>query len=102
MDDGTVACIGKDHYVITTTTAAAGQVMTHLEFVSQCLTPKMDVTLMSVTEQWAQFAVAGPRSKDLINFLVEEEESLNFQLYPNYILIYLTRIFLRLTMRQLM
>ena len=73
MDDGTVACIGKDHYVITTTTAAAGQVMTHLEFVSQCLTPKMDVTLMSVTEQWAQFAVAGPRSKDLINFLVEEE-----------------------------
>ena len=72
MDDGTVACIGKNHYVITTTTAAAGQVMTHLEFVSQCLVPDMDVTLMSVTEQWAQFAVAGPKSNELINLMVEE------------------------------
>jgi glycine cleavage system aminomethyltransferase T len=27
MDDGTTARLGEDHYVMTTTTAAAGQVM---------------------------------------------------------------------------
>ena len=27
---------------------------------------------MSVTEQWAQFAVAGPKSNELINLMVEE------------------------------
>jgi len=73
MDDGTAACIKEDHYVITTTTASAGEVMTHLEFVQQCLVPHFDVTLMSVTEQWAQFAVAGPKSRELINQIIDEE-----------------------------
>ena len=47
--------------------------MTHLEFVQQCLVPHFDVTLMSVTEQWAQFAVAGPKSRELINQIIDEE-----------------------------
>jgi len=33
MDDGTTARLGPNHYVMTTTTAAAGQVMRHLDFV---------------------------------------------------------------------
>jgi sarcosine oxidase subunit alpha len=57
---------------MTTTTAAAGQVMTHLEFVRQCLKPQMDVALVSVTEQWAQFSVAGPRARDLIQSVTDE------------------------------
>ncbi len=61
MDDGTCARLGEDHYVLTTTTAAAGEVMKHLEFVHQCLRPDLDVAFISVTEQWAQFAVAGPQ-----------------------------------------
>ena len=67
MDDGTTACLAKNHYVMTTTTAAAGPVMKHLEFVSQCLRPDWDVQMISVTEQWAQFAVAGPKSRQLLN-----------------------------------
>ncbi|WP_298855807.1 sarcosine oxidase subunit alpha family protein [uncultured Ruegeria sp.] len=66
MDDGTVARLADDHFVITTTTAAAGQVMRHLEFVLQCLHPQMDVSLISTTEQWAQFSVAGPKSRTLL------------------------------------
>ncbi len=72
MDDGTTARMGEHHYVMTTTTAAAGQVMNHLEFVHQCLRPDMDVALISTTEQWAQFSVAGPKSRTLINSILDE------------------------------
>ncbi|MCE8519720.1 sarcosine oxidase subunit alpha family protein [Ruegeria pomeroyi] len=71
MDDGTTARLGEDHYLMTTTTAAAGQVMAHLEFVTQGLHPEWDVSLCSVTEQWAQFAVAGPRARELLNGLLD-------------------------------
>lgn len=71
MDDGTTARLGPNHYVMTTTTAAAGNVMRHLEFVSQVLRPDLDVNFISVTEQWAQFAVAGPKSRDLLNALLD-------------------------------
>ncbi|MCF2905452.1 sarcosine oxidase subunit alpha family protein [Octadecabacter sp. CECT 8868] len=73
MDDGTTACLGPNHYVMTTTTAAAGQVMRHLDWVSQALRPDLDVRFASVTEQWAQFAVAGPKSRDLLNTIFDDE-----------------------------
>jgi sarcosine oxidase subunit alpha len=72
MDDGTTARLGETHFVMTTTTAAAGEVMMHLEFVSQCLRPDMDVRLISVTEQWAQFSVAGPKSRELLNGILDQ------------------------------
>ncbi|MEM9786866.1 MAG: aminomethyltransferase family protein, partial [Pseudomonadota bacterium] len=72
MDDGTTARLGEQHFVMTTTTAAAGQVMRHLEFVLQVLRPDLDARIVSVTEQWAQFAVAGPRSRDLLNTLLDQ------------------------------
>jgi sarcosine oxidase subunit alpha len=71
MDDGTTARLGENHYVMTTTTAAAGVVMRHLEYVHQCLRPDLDVSFISVTEQWAQFAVAGPKSRELLDGLVD-------------------------------
>ncbi len=71
MDDGTCARLGEQHYVMTTTTAAAGLVMRHLEFVTQCLHPEWEVCFTSVTEQWAQFAVAGPKSRELLNDLLD-------------------------------
>jgi sarcosine oxidase subunit alpha len=73
MDDGTTARWGENHFVMTTTTAAAGPVMRHLEYVHQCLRPELDVALISTTEQWAQFAVAGPKSRELLNGLIAEE-----------------------------
>ncbi len=72
MDDGTTARMGEHHYVMTTTTAAAGQVMRHLDFVHQALCPDLDVSFISVTEQWAQFAIAGPKSRALLNDMLDE------------------------------
>ena len=71
MDDGTTARLAEDHYVMTTTTAAAGEVMKHLEFVSQGLRPDLDVRFASVTEHWAQFAVAGPKARELLNGVLD-------------------------------
>ena len=66
MDDGTTSRLGEDHYLMTTTTANAAKVMQHLEFCHQVLWPELDVQMVSVTEQWAQFSVAGPRSRDVL------------------------------------
>ncbi|MGJ8544878.1 MAG: sarcosine oxidase subunit alpha family protein [Sulfitobacter sp.] len=71
MDDGTCARMGPEHFVMTTTTAAAGAVMRHLEFVVQCLHPEWRVVFTSVTEQWAQFAVAGPKARELLNGVLD-------------------------------
>ncbi|MCE2563236.1 sarcosine oxidase subunit alpha family protein [Komagataeibacter sp. FNDCF1] len=71
-DDGTTARLGETHYVMTTTTANAGSVMQHLEFCHQWLWPELDVRLMPVTDEWAQLAIAGPRSRDVLRHLVDE------------------------------
>lgn len=71
LDDGTTARIGENHYVMTTTTGAAGAVMSHLEFCAQCLWPELDVQMISVTDQWAQIAVAGPKSRELLQGLAD-------------------------------
>lgn len=71
MDDGTTARLGEQHFVMTTTTANAGKVMQHLEFCAQVLWKNLDVSLISVTDQWAQMAVAGPRARDVLAKLVD-------------------------------
>jgi len=66
FDDGTAARLADDHYYLTTTTANAGRVMQHLEYARQILWPSLDVRLASTTDQWAQYALAGPRSRALL------------------------------------
>lgn len=73
MDDGTTARLAEDHYVMTTTTANAVKVFRHLEFCRQCLKPDLDIQLISVTEQWAQYAVAGPNARKLLEHIVDPE-----------------------------
>lgn len=71
MDDGTVARLGENHYFITTTTANAVKVVQHMEYCAQWLWPEMDVQIVSATEQWAQYAVAGPKSRALLQKIVD-------------------------------
>ena len=72
MDDGTTARLGPQHFLMTTTTAAAGPVMQHLDFVAQGLRPDLNVRFTSVTEQWAQFAIAGPRALQVVNSVLDQ------------------------------
>lgn len=82
MDDGACARLGADNYVMSTTTANAGRVMQHLEFCHQVLWPDLDVQMVSVTEQWAQYAVAGPRSRELLQALLGDALDVSDQTFP--------------------
>ena len=82
MDDGTAARLAEDHFVVTTTTAKAVPVYRHLEFVRQCLYPDMDVQMISTTDAWAQFAVAGPNSRKLLEKIVDEGVDLSNDALP--------------------
>ena len=75
MDDGTTARMGEHEYVMTTTTANAVPVFRHLEYCRQVLWPDMDVQLISTTEAWAQFSVAGPNARNLLQKLVDQDIS---------------------------
>ena len=78
LDDGTTARLGADHYLMTTTTAAAGLVMRHLDFVHQAFCADWQVRFISVTEAWAQFAVAGPKARALLNSVLDAPVELPF------------------------
>ena len=81
-DDGTTARLGENHFVMTTTTANAVLVFRNMEFARQCLWPGLDVHLISATEQWAQFAVAGPNSRNLLRKIVDPEYDISNEAFP--------------------
>ncbi len=66
MDDGTTTRISENHYHMTTTTAQAANVLSHLEYYLQIVWPELNVNVVSTTEQWAGAAIAGPKSRDLL------------------------------------
>jgi methylglutamate dehydrogenase subunit C len=82
MDDGTTAQLAKDHYVMSTTTANAAGVMQHLEHARQVLWPELDVQIVSVTEQWAQYAIAGPRARQLLERLLGDAFDVSDRAFP--------------------
>jgi methylglutamate dehydrogenase subunit C len=82
MDDGTVARFSDTHFVMTTTTANAVGVYRHLEFCRQCLWPNMDVRLISVTEQWAQYAIAGQNARKLLQKTIDKDHDISNEAFP--------------------
>lgn len=74
-DDGTLSRLEENRYFLTTTTAHAAGVMSHLEFCHQTIWPDLDVRFASVSDQWAQIAVAGPKSRDLLSTIVDDDLS---------------------------
>jgi sarcosine oxidase subunit alpha len=71
FDDGTTWRLGEHEFLMTTTTANAGKVMQHLEYLLDADWPELRVHLTSVTDQWAGAAIAGPKSRELLASCVE-------------------------------
>ena len=82
MDDGTTARLGEHHFVMTTTTANAGPVFRHMEVCRPCLWPELDGNLISTTDGWAQFAVAGPNARKLLQKVVDPEHDITNEAFP--------------------
>ena len=77
FDDGTTTRLAENHFHMTTTTAQAANVLSHLEYYLQVVWPELDVNIVSTTEQWAGAAIAGPKSRELLQRLFPEEDMSN-------------------------
>jgi sarcosine oxidase, subunit alpha len=66
MDDGVTTRLGENHFLMTTTTGGAARVMAWLERWLQTEWPHLKVYLTSVTDHWATAAVAGPKSRKVL------------------------------------
>jgi sarcosine oxidase, subunit alpha len=74
-DDGVTTRLNENHYIMTTTTGGAANVMSKLEDYLQTEWPELDVYLTSVTDHFATVSVCGPNSKKIVSSLIP---SLNF------------------------
>ena len=72
FDDGTTWRLSEHHFLMTTTTANAAAVLTHMEYQLAVAWPDLRVHLASVTDQWAAMAVAGPRSRQVLQACVTD------------------------------
>ena len=52
--------------MVTTTSGAASRITAWLEEWRQCEWPDLEVFVTPVTTQWATFAIAGPRARQLL------------------------------------
>jgi sarcosine oxidase subunit alpha len=66
IDDGTVLRLAEDRFLVLTTTGGAAKILDWMEEWLQAEWDQLRVHCTSVTEQWATFPVAGPRSRDVI------------------------------------
>ena len=83
MDDGTVARLAADHFVLTTTTGNAAGVLQHMEYCRQVLWPRLDAELLDVADQWAQFAIAGPRSRAVVQAIAAAGQDVSNTAFPH-------------------
>lgn len=70
LDDGTTSRLGPEHFLVTTTTVNAAAVLEHMEYHLQAHRPDWEVYLSDVGEEWAQFALAGPRARAVLGELL--------------------------------
>ena len=66
FDDGTTWRLDQDRYLMTTTTANAGPVLAHLEYLLALRWPELKVVVASSSDQWAGVAIAGPDSRKVL------------------------------------
>ncbi len=71
-DDGVTTRLAENHYLMTTTTGGAANVLGKLEDYLQTEWPELDVYLTSVTDHYSTASVCGPNSKKIINKIFPE------------------------------
>lgn len=63
LDDGTCARLAETRYFMTTTTAQAAEVMSHLEFLLETAWRDLKVHVASITDEWCGMSIAGPKAR---------------------------------------
>ena len=65
-DDGVTVRLAEDHFLMHTTSGGADRIAAWLEEWLQTEWTHYKVFVTPVTEQWAQFAIAGPRARNVL------------------------------------
>jgi sarcosine oxidase subunit alpha len=66
-DDGVAMRVADDRFFVTTTTSGAAMVLDRFEEWLQTEWPELRVYCTSVTEQWADVAIAGPKARAVLS-----------------------------------
>ncbi|MBZ0216126.1 MAG: hypothetical protein K8F25_06220, partial [Fimbriimonadaceae bacterium] len=69
IDDGVVVRLADDRFLVHTTSGNADRMAAWMELWLQTEWTGLKVYVTPVSEQWAQFAVAGPRARDILEKL---------------------------------
>ncbi len=69
IDDGIVIRLAENRYLLNTTSGGADRILAWLEEWLQTEWPGLRVLVDDVTAQWANFTVAGPRARELLQSL---------------------------------
>lgn len=75
FDDGVTACLGENHFLMTTTTGGAAHVYEWLEIYHQTEWPEMEVYFNTVTDHWSTATITGPNSRKLLEELTDADIS---------------------------
>ena len=69
LDDGVTFKLAENHYLMSTSTGHADAINRHMEFFLQTHRPDWRVHITTVTTQWANSTVCGPRARELMQAL---------------------------------
>jgi sarcosine oxidase subunit alpha len=69
IDDGVFVRFTDDHFLVHTTSGGASRITAMMEEWLQCEWTGLRVLIDDVTTQWANFTVAGPKARELIDVL---------------------------------
>lgn len=69
MDDGVFMRLADHHFLVNTTSGGVSRVLAHFERWLQCEWRDLEVLVDEVTAQWANFTLAGPRCRALLQAL---------------------------------
>jgi sarcosine oxidase subunit alpha len=69
IDDGVFTRLADDHFLVNSTSGGAARIVSMMEEWLQCEWRGLDVLIDDNTTQWANFTVAGPSSREVLQAL---------------------------------
>ena len=69
LDDGVTFKLAENHYFMSTSTGHADAVNQHMEFFLQTHRPEWRVKITTVTTQWANATICGPKAREMMKAL---------------------------------
>ncbi|MBW6507050.1 MAG: sarcosine oxidase subunit alpha, partial [Rhodobacteraceae bacterium] len=78
MEDGPLLRLTPERFWLYTSSGSEAAVRRHLELAAQGYWPDLRLRIFEASENWAQFAVAGPRARDLLGATLDTLPDLPF------------------------